>query len=62
MKTTKILILLLLIDAGAVFVMQCLRWGGAFVFVALYWAILTAKNYLDWRHSNAKDNNRRDRS
>lgn len=48
-KAIKILILLLLIDALAVLVMQLIRWRWAWLFVALYWAILTAKNYLDWK-------------
>ena len=49
MKLTKTLILALMLIAAAVFVMQVARWRGAWVFVALYWAVLTVKNYVDWR-------------
>ena len=45
----KLLIIGLFVDALAVFVMQVCRWRGAWVFIALYWFILTIKNYLDWR-------------
>lgn len=55
-KATKILILLLLLDAALVFVLQVLRTPFAWVFVSLYWAILTIKNYIDWRNSGKKDN------
>lgn len=49
MKLTKTLILALMLIAAAVFAMQCFRWQGAWVFVSLYWAVLTVKNYVDWR-------------
>ena len=49
MRLTKALILALMLIAAAVFIMQLLRWRGAWVFVALYWAVLTVKNYCDWR-------------
>ena len=49
MKLTKLLILSLLLIALAVFVMQVFRWKYSFIFVALYWATLTVKNYVDWR-------------
>ncbi len=62
MKTTKILILALLIDAAAVSVMQFVRWRGAWLFVTLYWVILTVKNYVDWRKSNRTTFNGGDRS
>ena len=45
----KMLIFLLLLDAAAVFVMQLCRWKGVWLFVALYWALLTIKNLRDWR-------------
>lgn len=48
-KTRKILILLLLYDALAVFAMQMCRWAWAWIFVALYWALLTTLNYCNWR-------------
>lgn len=47
-KVKQMLILLLLIDAAAVFVMQVMK-VNPWPFVCLYWAILTAKNALDWR-------------
>ena len=43
----QLLIIGLFVDALAVFGMQLHRWRGAWVFVALYWLILTIKNYLD---------------
>ena len=46
----QFLILLLLLDAALVFVLQILRIN-AWHFICLYWAILTAKNVLDWRTS-----------
>lgn len=50
MKTTKLLILLLMIDAGVVFAMQLLRLN-CWALICLYWGILTIKNLTDWRHS-----------
>ena len=47
-KVKQMLILLLLIDAAAVFVMQVMKLN-PWPFVCLYWAILTVKNALDWR-------------
>ena len=55
MKLTKTLILLLMLIADTVFVMQVCRWRGAWAGVSLYWAVLTAKNYLDWKKANGKD-------
>lgn len=52
-KATKILILLLLIDAAAVMVV--LKTIGAQPLIILYWALLTIKNFLDWRTSVRKD-------
>ncbi len=52
MKATKSLILALMLIALAVCAMQVLRWKGAWVFVSLYWATLTVKNYIDWRRRN----------
>ena len=49
MKLTKLLILALMLIAAAVFVMQVARWEGTMIFVALYWATLTIKNYVDWK-------------
>ena len=48
-KRTKILILLLMLIAAAVFMMQVCRAKAAWVLVSLYWLTLTVKNYLDWR-------------
>lgn len=48
-RLTKALILALMLIALGVFIMQLLRWRGAWVFVALYWLVLTVKNYVDWR-------------
>lgn len=50
MKLTKLLILALMLIALAVFVMQAARWRGAWIFVSLYWCVLTVKNYIDWRN------------
>ena len=50
-KTRKVLILLLLYDALAVFIMQIRRWTYAWCFVALYWALLTALNFCNWHVS-----------
>lgn len=56
MKLTKVLILALMVDAAAVAVMQIARWtAGVWWLICLYWILLTAKNYVDWRRSNAKD-------
>lgn len=55
MKTTKLLILSLLLIALAVFVMQVFRWKGAWIFVSLYWLTLTVKNYFDWRRAKNGD-------
>ena len=49
MKLTKFPILALMLIALAVFIMQAVRWHGAWLFVSLYWLTLTAKNYIDWR-------------
>ena len=49
MKLTKLLILALMLIALAVFIMQVVRWHGTMLFVALYWAVLTVKNYVDWK-------------
>lgn len=49
MKLTKTLILLLMLIAATVFVMQVCRWRGAWVGVSCYWAVLTVKNFVDWR-------------
>lgn len=49
MRLTKTLILLLMLIAAAVYVMQVYRWRGAWAGVSLYWAVLTVKNFLDWR-------------
>ena len=49
MKLTKLLILALMLIAAAVFAMQVARWEGTMIFVALYWATLTIKNYVDWK-------------
>lgn len=51
MKLTKVLILLLMLIAAAVFVMQVARWRGVQIFIAAYWGTLTIKNYVDWRRS-----------
>ena len=48
-KTLKLLNLLLFVDAGIVLALQMVRTPFAWVFVALYWAILTAKNYISWK-------------
>lgn len=47
-KTIKLLILVLALVAGVTFVLQVLHNPIAWVFVSLYWLILTVKNYLDW--------------
>lgn len=44
----QFLILLLLLDAALVFVLQICR-VNAWIWICLYWAILTLKNALDWR-------------
>lgn len=49
MKLTELLILALMLNALAVFVMQMIRWPYAWAFIALYWWILTVKNFVDWR-------------
>ena len=49
MKTTKILILTLLVNAALVFALQVTRSPIAWIFVSLYWLVLTVKNYVDWR-------------
>ena len=49
MKLTKLLILALMLIAFSVYIMQVFRWKWAFLFVALYWLVLTVKNYCDWR-------------
>ena len=53
-KTLKLLNLLLLLDAGFVLALQIARTPFAWVFVALYWAILTAKNYIGWKLERRK--------
>lgn len=52
MKLTKVLILALMLIALAVFVMQLFRWKGAWIFISLYWGVLTVKNLLDWKGQN----------
>jgi hypothetical protein len=49
MKLTNILVTLLMADADVVLVLQLMRSPIAWVFVCVYWAILLAKNYVDWR-------------
>ncbi len=48
MKTTKVLILLLLLDAALVCIGLAHGWS-MWAWIILYWALLTAKNYMDWR-------------
>ena len=50
----SLLVYALLIDALVVFAMQSVRWRGAWIFVALYWAILAAKNAVDWGNHNER--------
>ena len=42
------LVLLLMIDAAVVFIGQVFRWRYVFFLIALYWAILTVKNAVEW--------------
>lgn len=45
---TQLLITLLMLDAGIVCVGLALGWN-MWAWIIAYWAILTAKNALDWR-------------
>ena len=45
---TQLLIFMLMLDAALVLIGQLRRWKYVQVFVILYWAILTAKNALDF--------------
>ena len=53
-KAIKILILALFIDAAVVFVLQVAKNSLAWVFIVLYWGILTIKNCLDWLNGGKK--------
>lgn len=54
-KLTKALILVLLLDAGLVFILQLQKSTWAWVFIATYWGVLTVKNFADWLQSNHKE-------
>ena len=45
---TRILIFLLMLVSGVVFVLQVRREKRAWLFICIYWAILTIKNAVDF--------------
>lgn len=53
-KAIQILIILLFLDALWVFFSLCLGWA-TWPYIALYWAILTAKNGADYIASKTLD-------
>ena len=52
----RFLILLLSLNAALVFVLQICR-VSAWIWICLYWAILTLKNALDWREEQREKQN-----
>ena len=46
---SQIFVFLLMVDAAAVLVGQLTRWDYTFGLIVAYWAILTVKNFVDWR-------------